>query len=638
MAHFDDRIARLLPEQLELLKLLLAQEQIDLDQLDSYVAPRTPQETILAGIWVDVLGVERVGIHDNFFELGGDSVLGILIVAKAQQAGLHFTTHELFAHPTIAGLAELGLLDPLQSSSSELAAPQMAVDTASPSSAQLLAGISPQTLARIQAQTAPIEDIYPLTPLQEGMLFHTLGAPTAGAYVVQVSCCLHGELDIALFRQAWQAVVQRHAILRTAFTWENLERPLQIVLQHASITVDWQDWQHLPSESQTAALAAYLQQDRTRGFDLSQPPLMRVMLMQTAPSTHRCVWSHHHLLLDGWSQQLLLNEVFDCYAALRQGLPVALPPAQSYRSYIAWLQQQDIQQAESFWRNYLSGFANTTTPHFDKIAAGITPHPDRYANVRHEIAAATTSAIQAFARQQHLTINTLIQGAWALILRYYSGTNDIVFGATVAGRPATLQGIDQLIGLCINTLPVRVQGATDEAALPWLQRIQAEQTAARRYEYSSLIQIQKWSAIPRSQPLFENILVFENFPLQFALNRSGESLAISDVYATVDEQYPLIVEVIPMQALLLRIRYDTSRFAEAAMAQLLQHIETFLSAVMNQPLISLTELEMVFAAADTQQQSRIHQERKAARHQQLMQTKRKIIRTFDSPDDTLLPN
>ena len=199
-------------------------------------------------------------------------------------------------------------------------------------------------------KAANVDDVYNLSPMQRGVLFHTLYAPSAGVYFHQAAFELQGELDHAAFEGAWQRVIERNPVLRTSFQWEDMDKPVQIVHHQVAVPLEKLDWSDVPADEQEKRLQAYLQADRDRGVKLDQAPLMRLALIRTAPDAHFCVWSHHHLILDGWSVPLVLKEVITCYEAQRRGVKAPLPPTRPYRDYIAWLRQQDLAKAEAFWR------------------------------------------------------------------------------------------------------------------------------------------------------------------------------------------------------------------------------------------------------------------------------------------------
>ncbi|MDB9527371.1 condensation domain-containing protein, partial [Oscillatoria sp. CS-180] len=435
-----------------------------------------------------------------------------------------------------------------------------------------------------------VQDIYELSPMQQGMLFHTLYAPESGVYFEQRSCLLEGHLNVDAFKRAWQAVVERYAVLRTAFYWEEVDKPLQVV--HATAELPWieADWQLLSESEQAEKLAAFLQGDRVQGFRLDQPPLMRCALFQLSPIRHRFVWSHHHLLMDGWCNALLIKEVLAFYAAERQGQAIILPSPRPYRDYIVWLQQQDPQAAQTYWQKALAGFTAPTPLGIDRrtSASSQPDNRDRWLT----LSQTTTASINAFAQRHHLTLNTLLQGAWALLLSRYSNTSEVIFGATVSGRPPTLPGAESIVGLFINTVPVRLSLPSEMPLLPWLKQIQDHQRDRETYAYSTLTDIQSWSHVPSGVPLFESLLVFENYPVSLtaALADDKSGLTIREGQGFEQTNYPLALFVIPGETLSMRVAYDRDRFSDTTIHRFLGHLKTILQGMVadpNQPLEAL---------------------------------------------------
>src|SRR6185369_15405549 len=295
-----------------------------------------------------------------------------------------------------------------------------------------LAGVDQAALDRLLGDGRGVEDLYPLAPLQEGMLFHALYAPEEGSYVTQMTCELVGALDLTAFRRAWQEVMDRHAVLRTGFVWEGLERSLQLVHRSVPVPLDVQDWSGLSAAEQQEQWDDYLREDRRRGFAMSQAPLMRLALVRTGAMVHSWLWSSHHSLLDGWCLSLLFKEVLSFYEAFRAGRELSLPRPRPYRDYIGWLERQDLAETESFWRRELAGY---TEPALLALAATDNAQ-EGHGEAHAAVSAETTSTLRALARQQHLTLNTVMQGAWSILLSRYTGADDIVFGSVVSGRPA----------------------------------------------------------------------------------------------------------------------------------------------------------------------------------------------------------
>lgn len=444
-----------------------------------------------------------------------------------------------------------------------------------------------------------IVDFYPLSPMQQGMWFHSLAAPESGVYVEQMSCTLVGDLDTAAFQRAWEQIIVRHPVLRTGVIGVELKEPVQVVQRQVGLPLAQQDWRGLSLTEQASWLQTFLARERRQGFDLSQPPLMRLALLRTADNEHRFVWTYHHILLDGWSLPILLGELFSLYEALRQGHILDLPARRPYRDYIAWLRTQDMDQARSFWQHTLAGF---TTP-VPLVIDRPIPDSDRqpcYKELEIQLPEDTTAVLQSLARQHQLTLNTFVQGAWALLLHRYSGVDDILFGATVSGRPPSLAGSEEMVGLFINTLPVRLRIPTGETVLDWLKSVQAQQVELRRYEYSPLVEIQRWSEVPRDLPLFESILVFENYPMETAVATAAGSLTLSDIASAEQTNYPLTLVAGVAETLHLRLLYDDGRFTAGAIQRMLGHLRTLLAGMATVPEGPLVDLPLLTPAEEEQ--------------------------------------
>ncbi len=421
-----------------------------------------------------------------------------------------------------------------------------------------------------------IEAIYPLTPAQEGILFHTLYASDAPLYFQQYTCSIGGALDSIRFRESWQRVIDRYPPLRSFLTWEGREQPLQVV--RSRVQPEWYeaDWRPLPPSEQRQRLDEFLESDRGRGFQLDVAPLTRFALVRTGDETHQFVWSHQHVILDGWSMGIVLDEVFRHYEAAGSGRELDLRPAASYRDYGAWLKTRDLDAAEGFWRATLRGFDRPTgLPVGGPVGRG--RWAERHADETVRLTAAATARLGAFARSEGVTLNTMLRGAWALVLSRYSGEDDVVFGATVSGRPPELEGSLDAVGLFINTLPVRVALTTGATVGDWLRSIQQWQVDAGPFETTPLQAVQGWSELPAGESLFETLLAFENVP-DFAVGTG--TLDVDDVQYLQRSNYPLAVLVMPGTELEIILLYDADRFDRGIirrMAGQLRHVLEALS-------------------------------------------------------------
>jgi amino acid adenylation domain-containing protein len=445
-----------------------------------------------------------------------------------------------------------------------------------------------------------VEDFYPLSPMQQGMLFHSMLAPGSGVYVEQWSCTLTGHFDLTAFRQAWQRVMDRHAILRTGFLSESQQGPIQVVYRKIPLVVDQKDWQELSESAQAEALEAYLEADRERGFDLKRPPLMRFSLLQTGPERFEFVWSHHHILLDGWSMPLLLFEFFTFYDQSLQGKELAFPAPRPYREYIGWLHRQDMVEAETFWRLYLEGFTSPTQLTLATRRGMPEEESTKPAEEEIWLSPEDTIKLQEFARENQLTLSTLIHAAWGLLLQRYSGEEDIVFGTTVSGRPAELSGAETMIGLFINTLPVRVKVTEEDRVTGWLQTLQRDLAQMRQYEYSPLVQIQDWSEVPHELPLFNTLTVFENYPVDPSQAAEWEGLAVENIQTIEQTNFPLNFIVGAADEVMLKIVYDQELYSTVAIQRMLGHLAVLLEGMQENPDGLVLELPLLTATEEQQ--------------------------------------
>nr|BAW32324.1 nonribosomal peptide synthetase [uncultured Candidatus Entotheonella sp.] len=437
-------------------------------------------------------------------------------------------------------------------------------------------------------------DVMPLSPLQQGILFHSLLKGSSETYFDQMTFTLIGDLDVTAFERAWQDVINRHPALRSFFVWDGLPTPVQIVRRQVLLAWDRQDWQAWSPSEQQAQLAAYHQEDRARSLDLTRAPLMRFALMTLGPQRHQLIWSNHHLLLDGWSSSIVLREVFALYDASINGEPIHLETPRPFVDYLRWLQEQDTDAADAYWREHLRGFAVPTPLVVDRWVGAPILATDTYAHRRLQLSATVTAAIRNVAQDTQVTLNTLLQGAWALLLSRYSGEQDVLFGATVAGRPATLPGVESMVGALINTLPVRVQVPPDVTVRTWLKQLHETQLEREPFAYHSLATIQKFSDVPPGTELFDSLLLFQNYPLDaFSASRH---LDVRDLEVDEQTHYPLTLAVVPGAELDLSISYHAARFEPWAIDRMLGHVHTLLEAMVAEPEGRLGEVSLLTGA------------------------------------------
>ncbi|MCH9652219.1 MAG: non-ribosomal peptide synthase/polyketide synthase [Deltaproteobacteria bacterium] len=480
-----------------------------------------------------------------------------------------------------------------------------------------LATLKQETVDELAAAAPHLEDAYPLSPLQQGMLFHTLYEPDEGTYVGQLGSVFHSEVDLDAFANAWRQLLLRHPVLRTSFHWQGLDEPLQMVHGEVDSQVGFEDWGHLAAEQQDQRLETYLAEDRRRGFDLGQPPLMRLQVLRLAEARFRLVWSYHQLLVDGWSLPRLFEEFSLSYQAHRRKEldqpetahpePVQLPAPPPFRDYIAWLRRQDMAAAEEYWTARLEGFSEETPIAFDRGPGEVRV----YGETTREVDRGATAKLQAFARAQRLTQNSLVQGAWGLLLGRYSGLRDVVFGVTVSGRPAELQGVEDMVGLFINTLPFRARWQHQTVG-SWLEELQDQQMEMGRFEYTPLAEIQRWSALPAGEALFDSFLVFQNYPLDGGANEASEGspeeaaangdtdLGAQGTGTEERSNFALTLVAYPGTRLGLDLEYDAQRHDSTTIERMLRHLEVLLNGMAEDASRPVTELPLLTAAESHQ--------------------------------------
>ncbi|TMR11491.1 non-ribosomal peptide synthetase, partial [Nonomuraea zeae] len=438
-----------------------------------------------------------------------------------------------------------------------------------------------------------VEDVYPLTPMQSGMLFDALMARDSGLHLIQFDLVLDGVDDPAGLARAFQRAADRDPILRTAVIWEDVDTPVQVVHDRATLPTVLLDWRDLDEPQRQAALRRLLDEDKAAGVDFTTAPLTRLAVARLTDATVQVVWSVHHILIDGWSASGLLTDVFADYAATRGDGLAAPAPRRPFRDYVQWLDQRDEPAAKDYWRERLAGFDTQTKLAFDRQPGeGYRPRATRSVEV--QVPEELAAKIVACAQRTKLTMNTLVQGAWAILLSRYSGERDICFGTTVSTRPADLPGVDSITGMLINTLPVRMDVDHGRALLPWLRETQQEQAAAREYDWVPLPRMQAWSGVPAGVNLFDSVLVFQNYPFDPGMTPDG--IDLKNIAIGFSTNYPIGLSVFPGQSLSMRLLYDPELFDAATIERIFQHLLTLLESVADDPARPIGEISMLTRA------------------------------------------
>ncbi|WP_447038503.1 amino acid adenylation domain-containing protein [Streptomyces sp. DSM 118878] len=434
-----------------------------------------------------------------------------------------------------------------------------------------------------------LADVLPLSPLQEGMLFLALYDEQAvDAYTFQLAFELEGDLDAAGLRAAGDALLRRYPNLRAGFRHEKLSRPVQVIPHQAEMPWREVDLRGESADGRAAALARLADEDRTHRFDLSRPPLLRFTLVRLADEQYRLQIVLHHILLDGWSFPLLVNDLFELYA--RRGDETGLPRVTPYREYLAWLARQDKAGAEAAWRGVLDGVTEPTL--LAPAAAGnaVRVAPEEFTV---DLSTELTAALDSLARARGLTMNTLVQGAWGLLLGSATGRSDVLFGATVSGRPAELPGVQSMVGLFINTIPVRVGIDPAESVAGLFGRIQDQQTELMDHHHVGLTEIQRLTG---QSVLFDTLAVFENYPLDSGeLEKSVAGVRVRGLTARDATHYPLSLIAYPGEHMVLRVGHRPDLVERATAETLVARLVRILEAVAADPDRSVASLDMLSA-------------------------------------------
>ena len=521
--------------------------------------PRSALEKRLCALFAEALGADEVGIDDGFFDLGGDSVIAVRLVARAREAGLVLAVRDLFAHPTVAALA--------------------AVVTEVPPEApgDITFDLDERARAELLGDHSGVTEIWPLAPLQQGLFFHAMLDASADVYRPQLILDLEGPLDRPALRAAIAKVVARHAALRAGFTTTRDGELVQLV--HETVEVPWTELD-LAEEDTRQAIAA----ERARPFDLARPPLLRFALLVLGDDRHRLVMTNHHIIMDGWSLPLLGAELLAAY----EGAEAAVPP--SYRTYLEWLARQDPQASHKAWREALAGLAAPTL---------VAPTAlDKAPVMPEQVTAVLSDRPAEFARGAGLTLNTLVQGAWGLVLARLLGRDDVVFGATVSGRPPELPGVEGILGLFINTPPVRARLRDGETLADFLTRLQQEQSELFAHHHVGLGEIQQVTGLGAT--LFDTMTVFQNLPWDQALLDSrvrGTRLTSADLADAT--HYPLELVAVPLAggAVELKLRFRPDSIDQDTAERLLSMVAEVIDAMADTPDRPVERISLPDAAA-----------------------------------------
>jgi amino acid adenylation domain-containing protein/non-ribosomal peptide synthase protein (TIGR01720 family) len=443
-----------------------------------------------------------------------------------------------------------------------------------------------------------IEAIYALTPLQEGLLFHARYAPGSDQYLEQLVWRYEGELDRESLKRSWEELPAAHAVFRTAFLWGELEEPVQVVLKKVKLSWHEEDWRGVPRAEMGSKLEDYIEADRKEGFDPGNPGLFRLHLIRTGEEDYEFIWTHHHLLIDGWSMSLLMAELGERYLARKEMREPRLGFSPPFEEFIGWLQSRDREEAETFWRGLVGEVEEPTPIEIKRTGSCLdVREPIRdLKEVTRYFSKSLTADCRSFVRQEKVTLNSLFQMAWATVLSRLSGREDVLMGITVSGRPSELPGVEKMVGLLINALPVPFTVDGKITAREQLKDLHGVIREVNNYSYFSLSEIRELTRVPPGTPLFYSLFLFENYPVGAAPDSPASGPpAVKDVRFREKTNYPLTLVVGPGESLFLRIAGDGDSFSERDLERIAGYMEEAVKWIINHPGDPLARAEIMGA-------------------------------------------
>ncbi|WP_235941328.1 non-ribosomal peptide synthetase [Paenibacillus puerhi] len=559
-----------------------------------YEAPRTETEKKLAKVWSEVLGVQRVGVHDSFLDLGGDSIKAIRIVSKLRKHGLRLDISALFQQESLQQISSAITLNASEiESGNDDRIRQTPLE-------DWTYGLSVEELRVVKEkyegeQACFIQAIYPLTPMQEGMLFHALWDSKSGAYFDQKSFIAEGELDIGLFQISFDQLVERYDSLRTAIEHERVKTPKQIILAGRKASFRYEDLSALKETDRAGYLEDFEAEDRERGFDLCEDSLIRMSVFKLDRERYKVMVSSHHIVLDGWCRGIILQDFLMIYSALSNGHRLSLQEPASYASYIQWLERQSKEEAKEYWQAYVEGYETIAQLPLQADAGG-----DRFEKGKlvFTIDKEMTEALLSLGKKAQVTLNTVTQAVWGLLLQKNTNTDDVVFGSVVSGRNAEVDRIEEMVGLFINTIPVRVKTDADTRFTGLLQRMQQDALHASKYDYYPLADIQSLSEVKRK--LVNHIVIFQNYYAQDEVRsiEANVGLTIHNVEVQEQTNYDLDVMIVPRDELTVMLSYNKAVYTEQQVETVKQQFLNIVRSVVRDPDIRTAQIGIVTEAEE----------------------------------------
>ncbi len=451
---------------------------------------------------------------------------------------------------------------------------------------------------RSKIQRNNISSIYPLSPMQRGLLFENFVSKET--YTLSIVINLKGEVNIQAMRKSWQFIVNHYDILRTIIVNNISKEPLQIVLKEVAFDIKILDLRNKPDYIQKRELENLVTKGKQKGFDLEKAPLMRVTLIRINNDEYKLLWENHHIILDGWSNPIFLKSLMQAYQSYLKNEVPNLPIPAKYESYIGWLQKQNTDKARIFWQKYLLDYEGECDLPINLNSKKLIKPKNKFGEYSHKLNYKITSNINLFLRKKRITLGDILQVSWAILLSKYNSKEDVVFGNVSSGRSGNLSQIEELVGLCINTLPIRVNAKGENTIEFLLKEMNKSSVTVREYEYSSLTDIQKWLKIKNNNELFQTIFVLENYPMKEIANQKDAILKVDGFESHETPHYPLSLTCIPGEELEIKITYDKHYYDEIFVKKLSNHYKLILDQIISNTSQKIKDISLLEKKEATQ--------------------------------------
>lgn len=551
-------------------------------------------EESVAKAWEKTLGIDNISTSDNFFELGGDSIKAIQISAYLQEQQLKLEIGDLLQYPTIKEVSSYVI------HTNKKTKPE-SVDNNTVGSASEFSykSLSSDELNAIKwyiskniDESVEITDIYPLTSTQEKILFYSLFYKGTGIYLESFSFELNGEVDISLFEESFRFIIKRYDIFRTVFTFRKVKKPLQIVLNDREAGIHYEDISHLDENKINKIIEEFKEKDRNRGFSLAKDLLMRMAIFKTCNKTYKIIWNYHHILMEGWSIGIIIRELLEYYRGLKKNRPARFDKVHPFSNYINWLEKQDKNEAYAYWRKYLNGYiASDSLGKFRKKGKKESYKSAQYSFV---IDKGVLKVFLELSVRNRVTLNSIFQSAWGLLLQIYNGVNDIVLGMAVSVRPSEIEGVEKMVGLFVNAVPIRIKCESGITFEQLSRVVQDSVISSEKYRYLSVMELQENMGL--KQNIVDHVIAFENYPVYKEiedLGRFKESFGFLVENIVLNEQthFDLSIMILPGNEYTIILNYNSSAFEEEFSGKIEKDFKSIINEIVKGSDIELMQIK-----------------------------------------------